>query len=176
MSSTAAALTQLIIDERASLVRRVERIVGNRADAEEVAQALWLKVQRIGDHPPILRKRAFLYRLASNLAIDMQRSAVRRCEIEDEVQALLSEWDDSPGADRIVDSLLTLGRVKAAAQQLPEPTKSIFRLNRFEGLSQKAIAERMGLSTTSIENHIRRALDILACARDEGAAGQRDQR
>jgi RNA polymerase sigma-70 factor (ECF subfamily) len=106
----------------------------------------------------------------------MQRSAVRRCEIEDEVQALLSEWDDSPGADRIVDSLLTLGRVKAAAQQLPEPTKSIFRLNRFEGLSQKAIAERMGLSTTSIENHIRRALDILACARDEGAAGQRDQR
>lgn len=166
MSPTATALTTLMIVERASLIRRAERIVGNRSDAEEVAQALWFKIQQIEDHPPILRKRAFLFRLASNLALDVRRSGLRQAQVHDQVSALLSERDDAPGPDRIVDSTAVLERVKRAAQALPEPTKSIFRLNRFEGVSHKMIAQRMGVSTTTVENHIRRALDALARARD----------
>lgn len=166
MSSTAAALAALMIAERPTLIRRVERIVGNRPDAEEVAQALWFRIQQVGDDPPIIRKRAFLFRLASNLALDRRRSVVRQATVHQQVQTLLSEEDDAPGQDRIVDSIAVLERVRAAARQLPEPTRSIFRLNRFEGLSQKAVAERMGVSTTTVENHVRRALDALARARD----------
>ena len=166
MNSTAEALTSLLINERASLMRRVEGIVGNRADAEEVAQALWFRVQTVGDDPPILRKRAFLFRLASNLALDLRRSISRRDEVSGQVLALLSETDDAPGPDRIADSIMVLSRVRAAAQALPEPTRTIFRLNRFEGMSQKAIAEHLAISTTTVENHVRRALDALARARD----------
>ncbi len=168
MSSTAADLSRLMISERASLLQRVERIVGNRADAEEVTQTLWFRIQRVGDDPPILRKRAFLFRLAGNLALDLRRGRMRQTEVHAQVRALLMEEDDAPGPDRIVDSIVVLGRVGAAARALPEPTRTIFRLNRFEGLSQAAIAERHGISTTTVENHIRRALDLLAKARDGG--------
>jgi RNA polymerase sigma-70 factor (ECF subfamily) len=166
MSSTAADLSSLMISERASLLMRVERIVGNRADAEEVTQTLWFRIQRVGDDPPILRKRAFLFRLAGNLALDLRRGRMRQTEVHAQVRALLMEEDDAPGPDRIVDSIVILGRVRAAAQALPEPTRTIFRLNRFEGLSQTAIAARQGISTTTVENHVRRALDLLAWARD----------
>jgi RNA polymerase sigma-70 factor (ECF subfamily) len=166
MSSTAQALTSLLIRERASIIRRVEGIVGNRADAEEVTQALWFRVQAVGDDPPILRKRAFLFRLASNLALDLRRSISRRDEVAGQILAMLSETDDAPGPDRITDSITVLSRVRAAAQALPEPTRTIFRLNRFEGMSQRAIAEQLAISTTTVENHVRRALDALARARD----------
>jgi hypothetical protein len=77
----------------------------------------------------------------------------------------------SPSAPRCcvgwsADAARVLERVRAAAQDLPEPTRTIFRLNRFEGLSQQSIARQLGVSTTTVENHIRRALDALAAARD----------
>jgi RNA polymerase sigma-70 factor (ECF subfamily) len=83
-----------------------------------------------------------------------------------QILAMLSETDDAPGPDRITDSITILSRVRAAAQALPEPTRTIFRLNRFEGMSQRAIAEQLAISTTTVENHVRRALDALARARD----------
>jgi RNA polymerase sigma-70 factor (ECF subfamily) len=166
MPSNAAELTQLMMTERSTLVRSVERILGNRSDAEEVAQSLWLKIQHVSDHPPIIRKRAFLFRLARNLALDWKRGDQRRVRLHDAAQRLLSEVDESPGQDRIVDSLVMLRRVRAAALELPEPTRTIFHLNRFEGATHKMIAEQIGVSTTTVENHIRRALDRLAVARD----------
>lgn len=156
----------MIIAERAALLRRVERIVEDPADAEEVVQSMWLKVQAMDDGRPILSKRAYLFRLARNLALDFRRSQQRRGALADAVQTVLSESDDAPGQDRIVDSSQVLERVRAAAAALPEPTRTIFRLNRFEGESQPAIARRLGISTTTVENHIRRALNALAAARD----------
>ena len=169
MQSNAAALSELMIAERASLLRRLERVTGNQPDAEEVAQSLWFRIQRVADEPPIQHMRAYLFRLALNLALDHRRAAVRRIDVHAEVEALLSGTDDAPGPDRIVDSLVTLRRVRDAAEALGEPTRTIFRLNRFEGLTYKAIAARLGVSTTTVENHMRRALDRLAEARDAGA-------
>ncbi|WP_232491859.1 sigma-70 family RNA polymerase sigma factor [Novosphingobium kaempferiae] len=166
MSGNAAALSHLMIAERSALLRRVERLVDDPADAEEVVQAMWFRVQSIGDDRPILAKRAYLFRLARNLALDLRRSQQRRGRLAHEVQALLTEQDDAPGQERVVDSARVLDRVRATALALPEPTRTIFRLNRFEGLSQQAIARRLGVSTTTVENHVRRALNALAAARD----------
>lgn len=166
MSGNATALASLIITERSALLRRVERLVDDPADAEEVVQSMWLKVQGVADDRPILSKRAYLFRLARNLALDMRRSQRRRGRLADEVQGILIERDEAPGQDRILDSTLVLERVRQAALALPEPTRTIFRLNRFEGETHKAIAQRLGISTTTVENHIRRALDALAAARD----------
>ncbi len=57
-----------------------------------------------------------------------------------------------------------LQRVLDAAGHLPEPTRTIFRLNRLQGLTQAGIARRLG-SVTTVENHVRTALQRLAWAR-----------
>lgn len=166
MGANSAVLASLIITERSALLRRVERLVDDPADAEEVVQSMWLKVQSVDDTRSILSKRAYLFRLARNLALDFRRSQQRRGRLADEVQNILTDSDDAPGQDRIVDSTQMLERVRTAALALPEPTRTIFRLNRFEGESQQAIARRLGISATTVENHIRRALAALAAARD----------
>lgn len=159
-------LVDLITSERTTILRSAERITGSRADAEDVAQALWLRVYAIEDEAVIRQPRAFLHRLVRNLSLDLLRNRRRRERLAEEIDQLVSSVDEAPTQDRIVGSLVVLRRVRAAAEALPEPTRTIFRLNRFEQASHRMIAARLGISTTTVENHIRRALETLAAARD----------
>ncbi len=166
MPTNATALTRLLLTERLSLLRLAQRIVGTAPAAEDVTQALWLRVQRIEDDPPILNKRAYLYRLATNLAVDHASGEARRAEVHEEAQALLWGADHALAADRVVIANETLRRIEAAIGSLPEQTRRIFELHRYEGLTQRALADRLGISTTAVEKHMRRAMRVLAEARD----------
>jgi RNA polymerase sigma factor (sigma-70 family) len=166
MLTNALVISRLLIAERPSLLRLIARITGNPAAAEDVAQSLWLRAQRIADDPPIVHQRAYLYRLATNLAIDHLKGEARRSDVEVEAQALLWGCDEALAAERVVIAHDTLARVEAAARALPEQTRRIFELHRHEGLSQRAVAERLGVSTTTVEKHMRRAMQALARARD----------
>ena len=134
MSTNASAISRLIVAERPSLLRFVRRIVGSGAGAEDVTQSLWLRVQRIAEDPPITNQRAYLYRLAANLAIDHLKVETRRSQIEIEAQALLWGCDEALAADRVVIASDMLTRVEAAALALPEQTRRVFELHRYEGL------------------------------------------
>ncbi|WBO23895.1 RNA polymerase sigma factor [Sphingomonas abietis] len=156
----------MLIAERPMLVRRLARIVGSEPVAEDVAQSLYLRVQRVEDDPPINNKRSFLFRLASNLAVDHVRAEQSRARMQAEAQALLWSELAPPDPEQAASLNIELARVLKAAATLPEPTKSIFRLHRFEGLRQSEVAAHQGVSVTTVEKHVRRALAILRRARD----------
>lgn len=166
MSTNMLTLSRLLMAERKSLLRRVGRLVGSDG-AEDVVQKLWLKIQSVTDDPPIDNPAAYLHRLAINAATDELRAAARqRADTQAEIEHLLWLEDDGPQAEQIALDRDMLRRIRAAAEALPEPTRSIFRLNRFDGLAQREIAVRFGVSTTIIERHIRRALKALSAIRD----------
>ncbi|BBD02334.1 MULTISPECIES: RNA polymerase sigma factor [Sphingobium] len=159
------ALSRLLIAERKSLLRQVRRLVG-RDGAEDVAQTLWFKVQAVRDDPPILDKKAYLRRLAHNVAVDHVRDDWRQATVAERSEALLWGVDYELGPERIVESHDMLERIRAAIASLPEPTRSILRLTRLEGRTQRETAEKVGVTTTTVENHLRRALALLARVRD----------
>ncbi|WNH48067.1 RNA polymerase sigma factor [Stenotrophomonas aracearum] len=163
MSSNASTLTELLIRERPALLRLVRRILGSDSSAEDVIQAIWFKARGVDGSVAIDNPRAYLYRLATNLATDQGRERSRQARLladhylwgPDEV---LSTEEQAMAQDE-------LQRVLAAADHLPEPTRTIFRLNRLQGLTQAEIARRRGVSVTTVENHVRAALQRLAWAR-----------
>ena len=165
MSNNAAALSRLLTAERPSLVRWVARIVGEPA-AEDVAQSLYMRVQRVEDHPPIANKRAYLFQLAANEAWDQGRELARQRKIQAEVDAILWGADSPPSVDRVLIAREELARVLDAADGLSEPARTIFWLNRIKGVPQRDIATQLGLSRTTVEKHIRRAMALLGDARD----------
>lgn len=166
MSTNAVALSRLLAVERPSLVRWVARIVGDTA-AEDVAQSLYMRVQRLADDPPIANKRAYLFQLAANEAWDQGRAQARQRKIQAEANAILWGADSPPAVDRLLIAREELARVLDAADGLSEPARTIFWLNRIKGVPQRDIAKRLGVSRTTVEKHVRRAMALLSDARDK---------
>lgn len=157
MSSNAAALSHLLAAERSALVRLVARIVGEPA-AEDVAQSLYLRVQRIEDHPPIINKRSFLYRLARNLAIDHVRSEKRIGEVVEAGADVHHVPSDEPSAETRLLDQEKVRRISRAVAEMPLRCRQVFVLIKFDDLSVPDAAQRLGISQDMVRKHIRHAL------------------
>lgn len=166
MPTNAIALTRLLLAERPSLLRLAQRIVGNAPAAEDVAQSLWFKVQRIEDDPPILNKRAYLFRLATNVAVDHAQDESRRRDAHAEAMVLLSDGVEGISGERVALTRDGVARVQAVIAALPPRTREIFLLSRMEGMAQRAIASHLGVSRPTVEKHLRRAFDAVMAVTD----------
>lgn len=158
MPTNAIALTRLLVRERPSLLRLAERLIGDRAAAEDVTQSLWLRVQRVEDHPPIANRRAYLFRLATNVALDWRRAKRRRDalfetgDLPEHVAAAL------PRADHALIDRESLAIVMAALDELPSRTRDIFVMRRLDEMSIDDIAERVGLGRSMVLKLLKTAL------------------
>jgi RNA polymerase sigma-70 factor (ECF subfamily) len=74
----------------------------------------------------------------------------------------LSIISDEPGPDRRVGARQELERLGAIVAALPVQCRRVFELRKFEGLSHRDVAQRMGLSEKTVENHLTRALARIA--------------
>lgn len=166
MPSNAAVLTSLLVTERERLLRYLGRYL-DRATAEDALQSMYFKVIAVAGEPPIADARNYLYRLAHHHAVDQGRSEARRRKLREAAAACLEE-EETPDTARVALARDELERVARAARALPEPSKRIFMLNRFEGLTQREIAQLLGVSSTTVEKHIQRALRLLDQARSGG--------
>ena len=54
--------------------------------------------------------------------------------------------------------------IKQAIDELPEQCRRIFRLSRFDSLSNEEIAAKLGLSENTVKTHIYRALQKITAA------------
>ncbi|MDB5457989.1 MAG: sigma-70 family polymerase sigma factor [Caulobacter sp.] len=166
MQKSSPPLTAAYLERRDDLRRFFQARLGGRADVEDLVQELYLKVQAITgeaiDNPP-----AYLYRLASNLMLDRLRRAKRAGARETEWRranhAMVGALDvaDAPDAEAAVIARQRLEKLSQALTTLSPVTQRVFRLHKFEGLTQVETAARMGISLSAVEKHVSLALGHL---------------
>ncbi|MDQ1153658.1 RNA polymerase sigma factor [Brevundimonas sp. SORGH_AS_0993] len=164
-------LVEAYFAHREDLQRFVAARLGRSGqDVEDVLQDLYLKATGIGPEVDVRDPRAFLYRLASNLMMDRWRSG-RRAAARDGAWRRVAagdgtdgEADDAPSAEAVVAARQRLARLTAEVDRLPEKTRRIFRMHKFEGLSYAETAAALGVSKSSVEKHMMEALRRLAKA------------
>ena len=157
MPSNAAALSRLVVVEQRSLRRMFSRLV-HRDNLEDTLQTLWIRIQRVEDQPPITNKLAFLYYLARNVALDQGRAEARQKRLSAEIESIVWGADFVQPLDEVAIAKDEYERVIATAEAMPEPMKTIFFMNRLDNIPQREVAVRLGVSRTTVEKHMRRAL------------------
>ncbi len=143
------------------LVRAVQRIVGCRHTAEDLTQEAFLRVMGRDEH-----NAGYLFRTAQNLAFDHLRAQKVRQRYADSQQ--LHEEDDAiagPEASAVTDELLA--RYLVALQALSERTQQVFLLSRLEGMTYQQIAKHLGVSVSTVEKDMMRALKICASCQSD---------
>lgn len=111
-----------------------------------------------GDGTVVLQPRSYLFRMAYHLAIDHLRRRKR-----EGISVLAEEgWsnlpDERPSPEQELWGRDDLARVQTALAELPERSRLVFRAVRIDGLTYQAAARRLGISESSVQKHLSRAL------------------
>ncbi len=175
MSQQYPSLLACFIAERRNLARFLTGRTGCSATAEDLLQDAWFKLNRLQSGEPVDNPRAYLHRMAANLAIDDARANARRLLDPVEIELLLEVPDEAPNAEQTTSDQQQLQRLAEILEELPARRRELFLAARLEGQPHKVQAQRFGVSLRTVELEIRRALDHCALRlrqQDEGLAPQ----
>jgi RNA polymerase sigma factor (sigma-70 family) len=125
-------------------------------EPEDIAQAAFVRLSGRGETEDIANPRAFLYRVAHNLAIEEHRreQARLRAEVGDD----LTDETDDRDPERVSIGRERRRLLETAFATLDQRTRQILIMSRQDGLSSAEIARRVGLSPTHVKRLIGEAI------------------
>ncbi|MES2054341.1 MAG: RNA polymerase sigma factor [Pseudomonadota bacterium] len=142
-------------------------------ELDEVVQEAYARIwaadiERIGNG------RAYLFVTARHIVGEhVRRSRIVSIELVADLESL-NIVDDEIGAHRRLSGEQEVERVMAAIATLPPKCRQAFQLKKFEELSQREIAERMGIAESTVEKHLAKALRLVMQVMKAPAAGVED--
>ncbi len=125
--------------------------------AEDLLQEVFLKIhQRVDSLKDVRQLESWIYTITRNIIIDYYRG--QRPTVTLDWAGDLALPENLPDND-IVSELLPC--VRAMVQNLPAPDRQALVLTEYRGLTQKELAERLGLSLSGAKSRVQRARERL---------------
>lgn len=161
--------------ENAKFLRRYARqFVSSYHEAEDIAQEAYVRAFTAEKNTHIEQPKAFLFQVARNVALTRLKKKSR------EIHQCIDELSESEtgmideAVDDHVEALELLDTYREAVIAMPAKCRNVFILRKVYGFKHNEIAEKMGMSVSSVEKYVRRG--ILACqdhlaSRDKSETG-----
>ncbi len=148
-----AGASRVLVDrELGPLVALAYRILGNRAESEDVAQESFLRLWRMARRwQPRAKVRTWLTRVAYNLSIDRLRLRKPTDPID---EAAFAAPGGGPSSALQRDQVAHI--VEAAIARLPERQRAAIALVHYQELSNIEAAETLGVSIDALESLLAR--------------------
>ena len=149
-------------ERRADLRRFVSRRVADRHEVDDIVQDVLVRAhESMHQLESPDRLPAWLARIAANRIVDHYRARLPVDELSDELSA--AEPEDDP-----VQALAPC--LPAMVDRLPETYRDAVRLSELDGLPQREVAQRLGLSLSGAKSRVQRGREQLrhlveACCR-----------
>jgi RNA polymerase sigma-70 factor (ECF subfamily) len=147
---------------RVPLVQFFERRVGRGPEAEDLAQEVFERLARHKDLGSLERLDGYVFTVAVNLLRDRARHHATQGGARHVSLEHIAELSEEMTPERVLMGEDAMNRFLAALAELPERTRTVLMLRRYEGLEFKEIARRLGISVSAIEKHMLRAMDYLS--------------
>lgn len=156
-----SAVTTAYLENHAFLKRFLTRFVFKQQDIEDIAQEAFLRAYSAEKRCEIGQPKAFLFRIARNVALTRLKKQSRQISGYFGEAAPSGEVGFEPGTDDQLEAQQSVALYCAAVAALPKKCREAFLLRKVHGLSHKEIAEHMSLSVSSVEKYLRSG--VLAC-------------
>lgn len=135
-------------------------IVSDKDEAEDIVQqtmiTFWEKRETIEITTSV---KSYLYRAVHNQALNKIRHDKVRQEHSKDVQSA-GEQESEAASGKILQQEMQ-AKIAEAINQLPDQCRTVFQLSRFENLKYLEIANHLGISVKTVENHMGKALRLM---------------
>lgn len=143
---------------RPSLIESAAAIVGCRQRAEDLVQDAYLRFHDNGVDHGVRQPVAYLFQIVRNLAVDhSRRQRLESRHVASDAHAA-ADAANQHDPERIALNRESLDIVASALRELPSACRLAFEMHRLRGLTHKQIAAQLGISSSLVDKHIRRAL------------------
>lgn len=141
------------------------KIIGNENHAKDLIQDIFIKIWESPEEIKAKYTEAYLFKTVRNGSLNY----IRHLNVEDKLKQISKERlkgeelyyidmvRDEPTL--LIEEELNL-EIKRVMEELPSKCQEVFKLSRIEGLKNKEIAEKLDISTKSVEKHISKALKV----------------
>ncbi len=164
MRDDETALDELIQRKTGPLLQLTNRILGDVEEARDVVQVTFLRLwENRLKYDMRWSPNTWIYRIASNLAIDHLRSRQSRERSAEPVRLHLCQV----ATDRAASAMARLGESEVMgifhelAGELTEKQRLVFLLREVEELSSQEVGEIVGCRESTVRNHLFNARKIL---------------
>lgn len=135
------------------IIQFAYRYVGNRSEAEDVAQETMIRLWKhaVSWQPQGYSLKSWLYRITYNLCIDEIRKRKPVSELKYDGQAVAKEQPDDELYIQQKDEI-----VKTALNDLPERQRTAINLCVYQALTNQEAADTMGITVEALESLLAR--------------------
>lgn len=155
-STCAVSIEQLYEAEAPRLLRYFQRRTDDAHSADDLVQDVFVRLAGLPRLSDLANPAAYLQRIARNLVVDRSR----RRKTRDIFYVPLDDWDGEVEATQevtmVAEDMLKL--YERAMDELPERTRTIFLLQRVEGMTYRQIARKLDVTLWTVEHHMKRAI------------------
>jgi len=146
----------LVMPYSSRLFRLAYRLMGNREEAEDIVQEVYLKLWGMRKELPGYNSiEALSVRITRNLCLDQLRR--RKLSLEVMKQEQVKEKNQTPTPEQVYESEEKVEIVHTLVAALPEPQRSLVHLRHLEGKDYEEISEMMNMHINAIRVSISRA-------------------
>ena len=147
------AFTELVCRHQDSIVSLTYRMCGDLRLAEDAAQEAFVRVwQNLNSYKPKFAFRSWLYRIATNAALDSLRRERPTAELDS-----LSLADLGTTPEQSVEENQRAAHVRRAIAQLSEPLRVVLILREYQELTYQEIADTLDIPVGTVMSRLNTA-------------------
>lgn len=132
--------------------------VARPTDIDDLVQESYARLLRMREQRVVRSPRGLLFTMARNAAHDLFRRRGVAALMPMTESDYFNVADEQPGTAEVVSRGQEIELLTQAIGALPERCRAVFILRQFENLSQRDIAQRLGIAEHTVESQLTKAL------------------
>ena len=154
-------LSRYVLQHEGALRAWLSRKRIHGLDVDDIVQETYARLISVEDVSVITNVRNYMFQAAYSVLVShIRRSKVVSFQTINDIEHLGAMADECSPEAQVIDRD-ELRRLGEAIAGLPGKIRDVFVLRRVSGLSQRDVAQRLGLSESTVEKHMSRGINLL---------------